>query len=101
MQYFLGLHELRFPVEEVAKINEFICTGKWPEAQRNVDRNDENNQDLPGPPGNAADEVETSSAPSRQSEKPNRSASQKKKQKKNRGKLLMDATVAPAATSTF
>ena len=56
MQYFLGLHEFhseplfepsmmvhfrkRFPVEEVAKINEYICTGKWPEEQRSVDRND-------------------------------------------------------------
>ena len=57
MQYFLGLHEFqaerlfdpsmmvhfrkRFPVEEVAKINEYVCTGKWPEEQRNVDRNDD------------------------------------------------------------
>ena len=56
MQYFLGLHEFtqeplfdasmmvhfrkRFPVEDVAKINEYICTGKWPEGGRNVDRND-------------------------------------------------------------
>ena len=56
MQYFVGLHEFhpeslfdpsmmvhfrkRFPVEEVAKINEYVCTGKWPEEQRNVDRND-------------------------------------------------------------
>ena len=56
MQYFLGLHEFhseplfepsmmvhfrkRFPVEEVAKINEYICTRKWPEEQRSVDRND-------------------------------------------------------------
>ena len=56
MQYFLGLagfqaeplfdasrmvhFRKRFPVEEVAKINEYICTGKWPEQQRNVDRND-------------------------------------------------------------
>ena len=56
MQYFLGLtgfeaeplfdpsmmvhFRKRFPVEEVAKINEYICTGNWPEQQRNVDRND-------------------------------------------------------------
>ena len=56
MQYFVGLHEFhpeplfdpsmmvhfrkRFPVEEVAKINEYVCTGKWPEEPRNVDRND-------------------------------------------------------------
>lgn len=56
MQYFLGLTAFqaellfdasvmvhfrkRFPVEEVAKINEYICTGKWPEQQRNIDRND-------------------------------------------------------------
>ncbi len=56
MQYFLGLHEFtqeplfdasmmvhfrkRFPVEDVARINEYVCTGKWPEGGRNVDRND-------------------------------------------------------------
>ena len=55
MQYFLGLHEFqaeplfdssmmvhfrkRFPVEEAAKINEYVCPGKWAEEQRNVDRN--------------------------------------------------------------
>ena len=58
MQYFVGLHEFhpeplfdpsmmvhfrkRFPVEEVVKINEYVCTGKWPEDQRSVDRNDDN-----------------------------------------------------------
>ena len=61
MQYFLGLHEFqqeplfdpsmmvhfrkRFPVEEVARINEYVCTGKWPEDGRNVDRNDINESD--------------------------------------------------------
>lgn len=46
MQYFLGLHSFqaeplfdssmmvhfrkRFPVEEISKINEYVCTGKWP-----------------------------------------------------------------------
>ena len=61
MQYFLGLHEFqqeplfdasmmvhfrkRFPVEDVAKINEYICTGKWPEAGRSVDRNTEKTTD--------------------------------------------------------
>lgn len=29
----------RCPVEEVSKNNEYVCTGKWPEEQRNVDRN--------------------------------------------------------------
>ena len=61
MQYFVGLHEFhaeplfdpsmmvhfrkRFPVEEVAKINEYICTGKWPEEQY---RNDEPKAFIPG-----------------------------------------------------
>lgn len=64
MQYFLGLTAFRaeplfdpsmmvhfrkrFPVEFVAKVNEYICTGVWPDQQRNVDRNDaqdENPQD--------------------------------------------------------
>ncbi len=117
MQYFLGLHEFhgeplfdpsmlvhfrkRFPVEELAKINEFICTGRWPEAQRDVDRNNGNDQDPPTPPARAADETEISSTPKKQSGTPNQNTSQKKKKqqkkrKKNRGKLLLDATVAPA-----
>ncbi len=103
MQYFLGLHEFhseplfdpsmmvhfrkRFPVEEVAKINEYICTGKWPEAQRNVDRNDENNEEPPAPPTDAADvEKVPSSAPSKQSGKPNRNTSQKKKKQQKKRK---------------
>ncbi len=120
MQYFLGLHEFhseplfdpsmlvhfrkRFPVEEVAKINEFICTGKWPEAQRNVDRNDENDDvkdhEPPAPSVDAADDEKTFCTHSKQSGKLNRNTSQKKKKqqkrKKNRGKLLLDATVSPA-----
>jgi len=66
-----------------------------------VDRNDENDHEPPAAPANAAAEAEASSTPSKQSGKPNRNTSQKKKKqqkerKKNRGKLLLDATVAPA-----
>lgn len=75
MQYFLGLHEFhpeplfdssmmvhfrnRFPVEEVAKINEYVCPGKWPEGQRNVDRNDdtEDGDEPLLPPGTEGDVV--------------------------------------------
>lgn len=122
MQYFLGLHEFhdeplfdpsmmvhfrkRFPVEEVAKINEFVCTGKWPEEQRNVDRNDkerESDEDQedepPVPPASPTDGQEAASASSKRPGKRKQNTSkkgQKKKRKKNRGKLLMDATVAPA-----
>ena len=120
MQYFLGLHEFhseplfepsmmvhfrkRFPVEEVAKINEYICTGKWPEEQRSVDRNDKeepSDDEQPLPPVGAAGETESPSTPEKQSRGAERNTSKKKqkqqkKQKKNRGKLLMDATVAPA-----
>ena len=55
MQYFLGLHEFqdeplfnpsmmvhfrkRFPVNEVAQINEYLCTRQRPEEMRDVDRN--------------------------------------------------------------
>ncbi len=61
MQYFLGLQSFqaaplfdasmmvhfrkRFPVEAIAQINEYICTGKWPEEQRNIDRNDIKKED--------------------------------------------------------
>ena len=95
IQYFLGLKEFRdeplfnasmmvhfrkrFPVEALAKINEYICTGKRPE---NEERNDSNE---PPTSGGAAG-------------KPNKNTSKRKlkRQQKNRGKLLMDATVAPA-----
>ena len=110
MQYFVGLHEFhpeplfdpsmmvhfrkRFPVEEVAKINEYVCTGKWPEEQRNVDRND-HSEDGDEPPCAGGG---TGSKPSAQKGKANPNTSKKKKarRKKNRGKLILDATVAPA-----
>ena len=110
MQYFVGLHEFhsellfdpsmmehfrkRFPVEEVAKINEYVCTGKWPEEQRNVDRNDNGD----APPTSPGGEVESGAKASRQKgkAKPNTSKTKKGRRKKNRGKLLLDATVAPA-----
>ena len=67
MQYFVGLHEFhpeplfdpsmmvhfrkQFPVEEVTKINEYVCTGKCPEEQRNVDRNDDTDDGNEPPSG--------------------------------------------------
>ena len=113
MQYFVGLHEFhpeplfdasmmvhfrkRFPVEEVAKINEYVCTGKWPEGQRNVDRNDASDKGNE-PPCGSGSEGEGTSKPSKQKGKTNKSTSKKKakRRKKNRGKLILDATVAPA-----
>ena len=113
MQYFVGLHEFhaeplfdpsmmvhfrkRFPVEEVAKINEYVCTGKWPKEQRNVDRNDETD-DGDEPPASPCGDGESGAKPSEQKGKVNRNTAKKKKErrKKNRGKLLLDATVAPA-----
>ena len=114
MQYFLGLTAFqaeplfdpsmmvhfrkRFPVEEVAKINEYICTGKWPEQQRNVDRNDGQDED---PDCNQEPPAEKEQKQPPKSGKKDKNTSKKKlkrekKQKKNRGKLIMDATVAPA-----
>ena len=73
-QYFLGLKQFQedplfdasvmvhfrkhFPVNEVSRINEYVCTGKWPEESRNVDRNgsseeedkDDKHQEPPAPP---------------------------------------------------
>ena len=110
MQYFLGLREFRteslfdssmmvhfrkrFPVEEVVKINEYVCTGKWPEEPRNVDRND-NSEDGDEPPCAGG---RTGAKPSAHKGKVNPNTSKKKKarRKKNRGKLILDATVAPA-----
>ena len=76
----------RFPVEALARINEYICTGKAPQGGRSADRNDDNDQEPPvgGTSGTAAG-------------KGNKNTSRKKlKRRKNHGKLLMDATVAPA-----
>jgi hypothetical protein len=105
IQYFLGLKEFRdeplfdasmmvhfrkrFPAEELAKINEYICTGK--RSEEAPTDNDDDGDDEP-PTGNGDSER------SSQAGKPNKNTSRKKqkRQKKNRGKLLMDATVAPA-----
>ena len=113
MQYFVGLHEFhaeplfdppmmvhfrkRFPVKEVAKINEYVCTGKWPEGQRNVDQN--NGTDRGGEPlAPLCGDGESGTKGSKQKGKANRNTSKKKEErrKKNRGKLLLDATVAPS-----
>ena len=119
MQYFLGLTAFqaeplfdpsmmvhfrkRFPVEEVAKINEYICTGVWPDQQRNVDRNDaqEESQQDENPDNNQEPPTVKGQEQSSKSGKRDKNTSKKKlkrekKQKKNRGKLIMDATVAPA-----
>ncbi len=84
-------------MEEVAKINEYVCTGKWPEEQRNVDRNDEEDKGNEPPSGTGSDGAGTAK-PSRQKGKANKSTSKKKekRRKKNRGKLILDATIAPA-----
>ena len=94
VQYYLGLHEFhteplfdssmmvhfrkRFPVEFIAKVNECICTGKWPEEMRNVDRNDDDHQG--GGSGSGSEQkVEGIS-----------------EDLPNSGTLIMDATVADA-----
>ena len=118
MQYFVGLHEFhgeplfdpsmmvhfrkRFPVEEVAKINEYVCTGKWRSEQRNVDRNDETDDEDQAPedkpPAPPCSDGDNTAKPSKRKGKrtPNISKKKQKRRKKNRGKLLLDATVAPA-----
>ena len=82
------------------KINESVCTGKWPEEQRNVDRNDEGDGDRGGnnPPVPPVDGSEGKREESRKKGKANKNTSKgkEKRRKKNRGKLLLDAMVAPA-----
>ena len=110
MQYFLGLHEFqaeplfdssmmvhfrkRFPVEEAAKINEYVCPGKWAEEQRNVDRNGDP-EDGDEPPC-AGGEIGSKASGQKGKGNPNTSKKKKARRKKNRGKLILDATVAPA-----
>ena len=67
----------RFPVEALAKINEYICTGNRPQDECGADRGEDDNE--PPKSGGVG--------------KPNKNTSKKKleRRKKNRGKLLMDA----------
>ena len=113
MQYFLGLHEFqqeplfdpsmmvhfrkRFPVEDVARINEYVCTGKWPEDGRNVDRNDLDESDaVSDDDDNQNDHKPSKGKPAKGKKNPKRAKKKGRKKKKNRGKLIMDATVAPS-----
>ena len=64
----------RFPVNFVSDVNEYICSGKWPEGSRNVDRNnDDNDNNNDGNAPEATPDI-----------------------KDNQGNLIIDATVAPA-----
>ena len=93
VQYYLGLPSFkeeplfdssmmvhfrkRIPVEFIAEVNEYICTGKWPENKNKVDwNNDDNNT-----PGSSGESAETDKV-----EEP----------MENKGTLIMDATVAPS-----
>lgn len=114
MQYFVELHEFhpeplfdpsmmvhfrkRFPVEEVAKINEYVCTGKWPEEQRNVDRNDDtgDGNESPVPPSGEGESASHHGESRKGKANPNTSKKKKHRRKKNQGKLILDATVVPA-----
>ena len=94
VQYYLGLHEFRteplfdssmmvhfrkrFPVEFIAKVNECICTGKWPEEMRNVDRDDDDHK---GGGSGTQKEKDPEENPANVS---------------NSGTLIIDATVADA-----
>lgn len=111
MQYFLGLHEFRqeplfdpsmmvhfrkrFPVEDVARINEYVCTGKWPVDGRNVDRNDEHETESEEDDHNDSGKPSGGKKSLKGKKNPNTSK-KKKRRKKNHGKLIMDATVAPS-----
>ena len=108
----------RFPVEDLARINEYIGTGVWPEEIRNVDRNDEiineTESNTDGENGNNDAKGSNSTDDGKDAEKPstgqtakgkkNRNTSKKKekhrkKEKteyKHKGKLVVDATVAPS-----
>ena len=96
----------RFPVEDVARINEYVCTGKWPEDGRNVDRNDGVPEEIAVPEAENEeaddDDRDDTNKPSggkkslKGRKNPNTSKKKEKRRKKNHGKLIMDATVAPA-----
>lgn len=104
MQYFIGLHEFHpepsfdssmmvhfrkwFPVEEVAKINEYMCTGKWLEGRCNEDRKDDTDEGDESPLLPST-EGEGENAPRRKGKaNPNTSKKEQQRRKKNRGKLI-------------
>lgn len=109
IQYFLGLEAFRdeplfdpsmmvhfrkrFPVEALAKINECICLGKWPEESRNVDRNDHDDNEPPVSKEAGGEKASVSGKPDKNTAKKKLN---RRKKEKNRGKLLLDATVASA-----
>lgn len=98
-QYFLGLLEFheeplfdssmmvhfrsRFSASDIAEINEYMCTGKWPGAAET--KEDDDNDTPP-----------TSGMKGKGKVNPNTSKKKQKKKIKNKGKLLLDATVAPS-----
>ena len=108
MQYFLGLHEFqqeplfdpsmmvhfrkRFPVEEVARINEYVCTGKWPEDGRDADRNDGVPEALPEADteddDNQDENKPSGGKPAKGRKNPNTAKKKGRKKKKNRGQIL-------------
>lgn len=87
MQYFLGLEDFnqntlfdssmmvhfrkRFTIKFISEVNEYVCTGKWPE---------DNNPEDTNPPKESTEE---------QTEIPSKPV-------KNKGKLKLDATAAPS-----
>lgn len=96
MQYFLGLKEFnpeplfdssmmvhfrkRFPVNFIADVNEYLCTDKWSNGSRNVDRDN----DVVDTGSNSAPTIEL---------EPNEACYDTNN---NSGHLIMDATVASA-----
>ena len=103
MQYFLGLKEFnseplfdpsmmvhfrkRFPVNFVSDVNEYICTGKWPEGSRNVDRDNAENVD-----NDANDNIDNNNG----NDPETKQEVAENEKEKNQCELIMDATVAPA-----
>lgn len=123
MQYFLGLDEFeqdplfdpsmmvrfrkRFPAEYVSQVNEFVCTGKWPEEESDSEAKDvqeileayeaQAQQETQEQEDNDQDDDDKKPPKSLRGKKnPNTSRKKQKRQKKNKGKLIIDATVAPS-----
>lgn len=102
-QYFLGLRAFRneplfdpsmmvhfrkrFTAKDISEINEYICIGKWPGEENTDDDSDDDSGNEP-----------PKSQVAKGKANPNTSKKKQKQRKmlRNKGKLLMDATVAPA-----
>ena len=115
LQYFVGFKEFlsqapfdasmmvhfrkRFEVQFVAKVNEYLATGEWPnEKMRQVDQNkhDKDKHDKSGGSASSSNPPIDASKDNNESATSDQAVQERTDLANNHGKLLADATVVPA-----